>query len=426
MVILQKHQQEIVNFISKKNNKSILLFNSLGSGKTISSLMSAKVIGNKTIVVCPASLVTNFERESKKLGFKIDIFSYQLFLNNLKKGDNSICNGITLILDEVHNLNSSVSKTFRKIFECSKHAKKVILLSATPVKNSPSELANQASLLVGKSVKSNDINSYDHFKILQKLLKCKVSFYKKNLDDINYPKVYEHFVKLPMTEKYYKLYYAVQENLKAGLPKPFNEEKNLSAYLTGIRLASGKLDVVSPKIKWTIQKIKEDVSENKKVLVYSNFLTFGIDIIKELLKILCIPFSEVTGKLTKAQKDSNVKSFNDNKTLVLLITSAGSEGISLKGTRTTIILDPFFHSTRIDQTLGRSIRYRSHSHLPSSQRRVDVFKLELVKPTKRISGDTMDSADTILYRMSNRKEKTINELYDILQKISIENDHSCK
>ena len=58
---------------------------------------------------------------------------------------------------------------------------------------------------------------------------------------------------------------------------------------------------------------------------------------------------------------------------VLMITSAGSEGINLRNTRYVHIMEPYWHPVRLEQVVGRARRICSHQGLPRSLQTVEVF-----------------------------------------------------
>jgi Helicase conserved C-terminal domain/Type III restriction enzyme, res subunit len=58
---------------------------------------------------------------------------------------------------------------------------------------------------------------------------------------------------------------------------------------------------------------------------------------------------------------------------VLMITSAGSEGINLKNTRYVHIMEPYWNPVRVEQVIGRARRICSHKNLPEALRNVEVF-----------------------------------------------------
>jgi superfamily II DNA/RNA helicase len=144
------------------------------------------------------------------------------------------------------------------------------------------------------------------------------------------------------------------------------------------------------------------------------------------LKSEGIPFSYVSGQLKKEEKDANVREFNSDKTSIMLITSSGGEGLSLKGTREVVLLEYHWNQAKIDQVIGRAIRYKSHVHLPITDRTVNVYHLLLLKPYGvNFFGDFIPSADEILRKLSDTKEKEIEKFYKILEENSIEKNKKC-
>ena len=49
---------------------------------------------------------------------------------------------------------------------------------------------------------------------------------------------------------------------------------------------------------------------------------------------------------------------------VIMITSSGSEGITLKNVRYVHLMEPYWHPVRGEQVIGRARRIRSHDALP--------------------------------------------------------------
>ena len=440
-IILQEHQKIMVDFILKSKNRSVLLYHGLGSGKTLTALSMAdqlvkKYPTKKIIIIAPSSLTSNFEREATRLGIdrkktKIVIESYGIFVNKSKLLERSVCRDSILIVDEVQNLNGINSTRFKHIFECARKAFKVILLSATPIKNRINDITNTLSLLKGMPIPRSIVdrifmisNDKMREKKFSEIFKCNVSFYN-NYNRLHYPDVKEHVVRLKMQDSFYKEYYKIQEDIKIDLPEPFTETKNLTVFLNGIRRAVNKTKHISPKIEWVVEKIISNLHKKRKILIYSNWLDSGLNIIKFILDEASIDYGEITGERNAAQKDRDVKKFNTDKMFILLVSASGSEGISLKGTRDVIILEPYWNKARIEQTVGRAIRFKSHLHLPENQRTVDIYYLILEKPINVEKNDKMPSADTILYKMSKDKDLDIQRLYDIMQKNSIEHNKTC-
>ena len=58
---------------------------------------------------------------------------------------------------------------------------------------------------------------------------------------------------------------------------------------------------------------------------------------------------------------------------LMMITSSGAEGINLKNTRYVHIVEPYWHSVRLEQVIGRARRICSHQDLPEDMRTLKVF-----------------------------------------------------
>lgn len=439
---LEPHQKLPSIFILNPLNRGLLLFFNLGTGKTLSSIAMATCLLTKypnkhVVVLTPASLVTNYTNELKKVYpdikdvfNKIKVYSYVKFINHLKTHEQAGNNTI-IIIDESQNFLSPASIRYQKLFDYSKTAYKIILLSATPLRNNVGEISNELSLLNGYKINKTlieKINNIPDEKIrvenLKKIIGCKVMFYEKPKQG-NFPERIDHKIDLVMGKDYYQTYYKIQKDIKTELHETFNSTENLKAFLNGIRKASNIVLDTSPKVKWVINKIKKDIEFDKKVLVYSNFLGAGIDLIRKELDELNIKYSLVIGKLTQKQKEENIKRYNEDKVKVIIISSSGAEGLNLKATRSVIIMERTWNESKVQQIIGRAIRLNSHSSLPQSQRKVDVYHLILVKPLIKIKGDYLESADQILQKIANKKQHSITEFYKSLKQLSIEKHKEC-
>jgi hypothetical protein len=85
---------------------------------------------------------------------------------------------------------------------------------------------------------------------------------------------------------------------------------------------------------------------------------------------------------------------------VLMITSSGAEGISLKNVRYVHITEPYWHPVRIEQVIGRARRICSHQELPAELRTVTVFLYLMTFSQKQLKSD-----DTIELRLHDKSRK---------------------
>ena len=188
----QEHQQQskdyFINNIMKSNdNKGLLLYHKLGSGKTSTAIIIAdSLIKNKKIkhvyIFTPGSLRENWISEYCNVSGKNSdtLYNYYTFITyNYNVGDavNTIdFNGCLIIIDEVHNLINGYknqSKNPKIIYNQIKNSDcKVLCLSGTPIYNNLYEFVLLLELLKPQknnliSFKGKEIKT-DQFDILLK------------------------------------------------------------------------------------------------------------------------------------------------------------------------------------------------------------------------------------------------------------------
>ena len=90
-------------------------------------------------------------------------------------------------------------------------------------------------------------------------------------------------------------------------------------------------------------------------------------------------YTFITGEEKQFIRKLNEDAYNHKENIngeyiqIMIISSAGAEGISLKGVRQAHIMEPYWNFIRIDQVFGRAIRMMSHSDLPESKRFVEQY-----------------------------------------------------
>jgi superfamily II DNA or RNA helicase len=153
------HQRLVTAYLKDSPYRGLLLYHGLGVGKTRSAISICEAIGNNVIVLLPASIEDNFESEkntfAKNTTLKYEYIHYNgLTQQMLSKLPEDRFDKKTIVIDEVHNFVSMVkngsklaSRLYNMIINC-KDAK-VVLLSGTPILNSPDELLYIFNLIYG-------------------------------------------------------------------------------------------------------------------------------------------------------------------------------------------------------------------------------------------------------------------------------------
>lgn len=139
------------------------------------------------------------------------------------------------------------------------------------------------------------------------------------------------------------------------------------------------------------------------VLVYSNYVIMeGLEIFKIYLEHLGFSkfeknrentYIEYHGGLNFEERSNNITLFNDPENKygkiikIILLSSAGAEGLSLKNVRQVHIMESYWHEVRITQIIGRAIRQCYHKDLPINKRHVDIYRHKSIRSNKKITTD---------------------------------------
>jgi hypothetical protein len=158
---------------------------------------------------------------------------------------------------------------------------------------------------------------------------------------------------------------------------------------------------------------------------------------REIIKnVLNSNWKLVPSTITQQISTRNLNNFNGEIIKVLMITSSGAEGISLKNVRFVHIMEPYWHPVRIEQVIGRARRICSHSDLPIEKQDVKVFlylmklsddqlksdasiELRLKDISKRDKGKIVTS-DQLLYEISQIKEEINHEILKNVKESAID------
>lgn len=122
-------------------------------------------------------------------------------------------------------------------------------------------------------------------------------------------------------------------------------------------------------------KIFEEMKKNPEpTVVYSNYYETGILAFEQFLKRQAFDkrYGIIEPNLSVDEVTRIVGAFNSGDIQLLLLHPEITEGISLKGVQYLHILEPMLNATVLEQVIGRTRRFQSHSHLPKEKQLVNV------------------------------------------------------
>jgi superfamily II DNA or RNA helicase len=367
----------------------------------------------------------------KRIDKYYTILSYHKFVNLANDKKINLKNSLILI-DEVQNIVSeggTFYTTFMKAIYSAPKDLRIVLLSATPIFDRPMELGLTLNLLrphiefptgsefndmfikVKKSTTGKITYELKNINKLKNMLSSYISYYRGAPDHV-FPKKNLKLVKCKMSRFQYEAYRTVMEQSGFGR---FNDSDILDLpnnFLIGPRIISniafpnkgineegfdsfkGKaldlenLKTYSVKFHKIMRKIK---SCKGTVFVYSNFKEYGG--IKSFIKVLehykyknfknhgkgKLRYAIWSGDESSESKELIKDFFNKKENVdgsmlkVLLGSPSIKEGVSLLRVKQVHIMEPYWNMSRLEQVIGRAIRFCSHKDVPSDEREVKVY-----------------------------------------------------
>lgn len=462
---LQPHQKRPVERIQKPDQPGLIVAHGLGSGKTLTSIAMQEALKMPSTVAVPAALQENYAKERRKHltgeSQEADIQSLQNIAAKKRVPDKKV-----LIVDEAHRAREPGSETYQTLKK--NKAEKRIMLTGSPFYNHPADIAPLVNIVSGQTtlpvtrpefskryivneevkpslwgrlrgVKPGSVEKLNPREAgpLSKILNKWVDYYPGSTSHEDFPQVNRQDVKVPMSPRQLNVYDTlmgqapawVSWKVRRGLPPSKAESQQLNAFLGGVRQISNTTapfqpgqDAQEPKIQRAFEELKKtlDANPQSKAVVYSNFLQAGLDPYKRRLQAANIPYGEFTGEMPKLERDELVRQYNENKIRALLLSSAGGEGLDLKGTRLLQVLEPHWNSEKIKQVEGRGARFKSHADLPEADRNMLVQRYLATRSPQGLLEKLRlknpgGSVDEYLARRSAEKEQLIQQFKRLLR-----------
>lgn len=463
---LQPHQERVVRRI--QGQPGLVVAHGMGSGKTLTSIAAAERLKGPTTVLAPAALQSNYAKEMKKHIKGTPEAQYDVGSLQRSALTGEVPKSKLLIVDEAHRLRDPSSHARKAVREAD--TEKRMLLTGTSLYNRPYDLASLVNVAAGDNIFPGAQSDFDkryigekitqpgfiakHFRgvkpgstpvlknegELGKKLQQWVDFHENSNEQ--FPSRKDEVVNVTMGPKQQELYdFAMKKapawvryKVQNGLPPSKAESKELNAFASATRQISNSpggfeqgMDydtaaAQSPKLQEAFRRLQEGIAKNPdhRALIYSNFLESGLHPYETMLKGKGIPYGKFTGELGKTERDHMVKQYNEGALKALMLSSAGGEGLDLKGTRQIQVLDPHWNKEKIEQVIARGIRYKSHEHLPEDQRHVDVehYVSQLPEPgmlKKLIGGKRPGGIDEYLRTMSASKDELNQKVRELLK-----------
>lgn len=477
---LQASQLFLKDYMNK-GGRALLIYHKIGSGKTCSAIQIGEEWIDKmqVYIVVPASLIENVYKEflgnctgnkyistedkeilmesnnnrltkgiyndfKKNVDLKYNIMSYNKFVSLLEQKE--VSKKAVYIFDEVQNIVSEKGMFYRVINEFLKSVateSKIVLLSGTPIVDSPVELALTFNLLQPSKYLPhtstefnklfiNDDGSIKNTDLLRTALNGYISFYNGAPNKV-FPLQDFKIINCRMRGEQLKQY-----NRTALEKDGFYLKQRM---ISNISLSSELTDETNITEEWLKEHsvkyyklLKRLRSSRGPVFVYSNFKEeAGLGSLTTILEQFGYsPYEEKSigkkryavwsGDTTDEKRRellhvfNSPKNHNGSKIKVILGSPSIKEGVSLLRVRQVHILEPHWNMSRIQQIIGRAVRYCSHRDVESHKRQVSVFLYLAISSTS--SSKLM--IDPYILEVAKKKELLLDSFDELLYTVSID------
>ncbi len=116
------------------------------------------------------------------------------------------------------------------------------------------------------------------------------------------------------------------------------------------------------------------------------------------------------------EKSTRVSNKDGEEVKVVLGSQVASEGIDLKFIREVVVFDSWFHLNKLEQVIGRGIRFCSHAALPWKKRNCTVVLLLTAFPR----GSPQETIDMYQYRMGFEKASQIGKITRVMKQYAVD------
>ena len=427
-----EHQKEAIEKLLA--NERFILADDMGLGKTTAAVIaSLESQAKKILIVCPASLKINWEREIKnytdrkiliiegrKWGSTFDyyIINYDILKNfhTTDKSEDSEAYQLIakekfdlVIVDEAHYISNTTSQRTRLLNDILDNIPRVWLLTGTPMTSRPINFFNLLSIVnsplalnwqvyvrrycagyqfrVGqrKVWNTSGASNLDELRERTKNIVLR----RLKIDILDLPEKIIAPIYLELKNTYY------DDELEEFMRISKENQKKESISVTLNRLMRIRQLIAVEKVNYTCELIDKFIEQDKKVIVFTNF-TMSLDLIHEKYKKNSVTLD---GRMSKEKRQESVDKFQTNDKIKVFISNikAGGVGITLTAAEAVIMNDLSFVPADHSQAEDRAYRYGQKNsvlvYYPVFENTVEMQIFNILQKKKDIIDQVMGDGE---------------------------------
>ena len=427
--------------------KRFILADDMGVGKTTSAVIAAlEVDVKKILIICPASLKINWQREisnysdrsvyiceGKNFSTEHDfvIVNYDILKNfyDLKDIENSLITkaGFDLIIiDEAHYISNGQAQRTKLVNSFVKKSKYLWLLTGTPMTSRPMNYFNLLSLIespVAQNWMAYAIRYCQGYQFKAGNRKVWNVTGASNLEELR-DRTSRQFLRrlktevldLPdkiITPVYLRLNSKQYMGLMGEYYDWYDKKKEESSSLTVqfSMLMKVRQVIAEEKIKHTIELAQNIIDQDKKVIIFTNFT----GVLQQIHEHFGKQSVYLDGSCSNAKRQHSVDEFQNNDKIKVFVGNliAAGAGITLTAGEGVIMNDLSFVPAHHQQAEDRSYRYGQKNpvsvYYPVFINTIESIIYDMLSNKKNVidtvMGDNIDKGDIIANIMNKIHSK---------------------
>ncbi len=364
---------------------------------TTSTIIAALETGTKKIlIVCPASLKINWQREienytdrpvyiaeGKKFSTESDfvIVNYDILKNfhDMEKKGTSLLNQSEfelVILDEAHMISNPQAQRTKIINHFVKNIKRVWLLTGTPMTSRPMNYYNLLNIIespVAQNWMAYAIRYCQGYQFMAGRRKVWNVTGASNLEELRdrtskqiLRRLKEDVLDLPdkiISPVYLRLKSKEYEELMGEYYDWFDNKKDESSSLTVqfSKLMKVRKVIANEKTKQTIEFAENIIEQGKKVIIFTNFT----DTLQTIYQHFGKQAVYLDGSCSKPHRQNAVDEFQENDKIKVFVGNLKAAGVGLTLTAAEVVImnDLSFVPAEHAQAEDRAYRYGQKSNV---------------------------------------------------------------
>jgi SWI/SNF-related matrix-associated actin-dependent regulator 1 of chromatin subfamily A len=434
------HQKLAIEKLS--GTKRFILADDMGVGKTTSAVIAALEVNvKKILIICPASLKINWQREienysdrsvyiceGKNFSTEHDfvIVNYDILKNfyDLKDIENSLITkaGFDLIIiDEAHYISNGQAQRTKLVNSFVKQSKYLWLLTGTPMTSRPMNYFNLLSLIespVAQNWMAYAIRYCQGYQFKAGNRKVWNVTGASNLEELR-DRTSRQFLRrlktevldLPdkiITPVYLRLNSKQYMGLMGEYYDWYDKKKEESSSLTVqfSMLMKVRQVIAEEKIKHTIELAQNIIDQDKKVIIFTNFT----GVLQQIHEHFGKQSVYLDGSCSNPKRQYAVDEFQNNDKIKVFVGNliAAGAGITLTAGEGVIMNDLSFVPAHHQQAEDRSYRYGQKNpvsvYYPLFDNSIEGVIYDMLSNKKNVidtvMGDNLDRGDVIANMMN--------------------------